>query len=333
MMMKRGHTTICYGAEGGYHHDEHIQVISRAEQEAWFGPWNKNDTYATQHEFFHQSKPWWRLMAARTVAEILTRKQAGDFLCLIMGSQREIADWLPDMKAVEYGVGYFGTFSKYRCFESESHRACVWGQQQRDPDGSWTDWVIPNYYDPEEFPITAMLPREERHGFAFLGRLNRRKGLQLAIDTADALGQTLTIAGQGMISWNGRELATRDGTFTGGKINFIGHVDPVQRAKLLGSVRAVFVPTLYVEPFGGVNVEAQLMGTPVLTTAFGAFPETVEHGKTGYLCRDPHEFIANAERLGKLESPEYIRKRALSRYAMSVVGEQFEAYFQFLQTI
>jgi glycosyltransferase involved in cell wall biosynthesis len=41
---------------------------------------------------------------------------------------------------------------------------------------------------------------------------------------------------------------------------------------------------LIAEPFGGAGVEAQLVGTPVLASSFGAMIETVEHGISGYHC-------------------------------------------------
>ncbi|MFZ1935353.1 MAG: glycosyltransferase [Thermoguttaceae bacterium] len=64
-----------------------------------------------------------------------------------------------------------------------------------------------------------------------------------------------------------------------GNIEYIGCIGPKQRAKEMGQAKAVFVPTESAEPFGNVTVEAQFCGTPVITTDWGAFPETAEHGR------------------------------------------------------
>ncbi len=45
-----------------------------------------------------------------------------------------------------------------------------------------------------------------------------------------------------------------------------------ERLALLGNAKSVLMPTYYLEPFGGVHVEAQLCDTPVITTDWSAFP-------------------------------------------------------------
>ena len=57
---------------------------------------------------------------------------------------------------VEYGIGYNGTFAKYRVFESYAHMHKIWGAQGGfDPDGKFYDVVIPNYFEPGRLPASV----------------------------------------------------------------------------------------------------------------------------------------------------------------------------------
>jgi glycosyltransferase involved in cell wall biosynthesis len=73
-------------------------------------------------------------------------------------------------------------------------------------------------------------------------RLIERKGVSIAVKTVDAIGAKLIIAGQG------------DYPIRSPNCEVIGYVGPEERADLMGHAKAVFVPTLYLEAFGGVNV-------------------------------------------------------------------------------
>jgi glycosyltransferase involved in cell wall biosynthesis len=100
----------------------------------------------------------------------------------------------------------------------------------------------------------------------------------------------------------------------------------------MGNAIATFVPTLYLEPFGNVNIESQACGTPVITTDWGAFTETVVEGVTGFRCRSVEEFILATQNVKNLDR-KAIRDRAVSLYSVDVIAKQYEKYFNRLMTL
>ena len=101
------------------------------------------------------------------------------------------------------------------------------------------------------------------------------------------------------------------------------------RSEFLGNAMAVLMPTRYVEPFGGVTVEAELCGTPVIGSSYGSFTETIEHGLTGFNCRTLGDYLAAIEKIedGWI-SREYVRDFAVSKYDMYKLAKNYDDVFQ-----
>lgn len=332
MMSSLGHEVYHYGTENNATKElctEDVVVLSEAEQEHFFGPHDPNQLYTLD---WSGRAEYWQVFNERVVAAIKARKKQKDFVCIIFGTlQQPIAQAVgDDVLSVEYGIGYNGTFAKYRVFESYSHMHRIWGQQNphQDMDGKFYDCVIPNYFDPTDYPFKA----QKSDYFLYLGRMVQRKGMQIAVDTCNQLGAKLILAGQGA-KQDGNKITCTDGNvYEGENLEYVGCVMGEQRAKLFQEARAVFTPTTYVEPFGGVAVEAQLAGTPAITTDFGAFPETVEHGKTGFRCRTLDQFIWAARHVCELD-PQYIHQRAVANYSMDRIRWLYQTYFEQLHDL
>ena len=105
-----------------------------------------------------------------------------------------------------------------------------------------------------------------------------------------------------------------------------------EKTLLLSRAKAVLMPTIYPEPFGYVAIEAQMCGTPVLTTDWGAFPETVINGKTGFRCRTAAEFAKALELVDGLDRLA-IRKSAIERFSLEKNAPFFERYFLFVWNV
>jgi glycosyltransferase involved in cell wall biosynthesis len=113
----------------------------------------------------------------------------------------------------------------------------------------------------------------------------------------------------------------------GTNVEWVGYANEKLRGELMSHAKALLSPTLYVEPFGGVAVEAQLCGTPVIASKWGAFTENIEDGKTGFLVSDYSELKEAVKKVDKLDRA-YIRQRAIRLYSTETVAKQYEDYFK-----
>jgi glycosyltransferase involved in cell wall biosynthesis len=323
MLMKMGHTVYLYGAEGSNAPcTEFIQIISERERRALLEKAVANNC-EYQHVVMDEGRPLWQRSNATAAAEVALRKQPRDFLLTIGGaSQKLVFDFNPDLIGVEYSIGYEGNFCDHRVFESHAWMHHCYGLQNIR-DGRFYDTVIPCFFDPEEFPFSDS-PEDY---LLYVGRLTRRKGVHVACQAASAAGVKLKVIGHG----EGQEGATIIDYVKSTGNEYLGPVDWKERNHIMARARAVMTPTIYVEPFNCVAVEAMLCGTPVISTDFGGFTETVEQGKTGYRCSYLGEFIKAIRSVENLDR-SYIQRRAVEKYSMWNLARDYDLYFKRLMT-
>lgn len=303
--------TILYGSShdaGGF--GEVVEAVTEEDRQRWFGhiDWNT--------EVFGGWNPedeWWVRMNQRTIVEMKKRVCPDDAICIIAGRcQEEIAKAFPNNIVLEWAVGYEGILSNtLRCFESETWRHHVYGRYNIN-DGAFFDTVIPNSFDAKDFSFN-----ENKDDYIlYLGRLTPRKGLAIVEEVAK--NTRVLTAGQGDIRIPGAD--------------HVGVVRGKIKSDLIANAKALICPTTYIEPFGGVAVEAQLSGTPIICTDFGAFVETVVHGETGFRCRNLKEFLQATEDVKYLDSKQ-IKERAQKLYSLEAVAPQWERWYNQVETL
>ena len=315
MIKEYGHTIYFYGVEGSeVECDEFIEVSTQKVLKDTYGDYDRAKDFFKHNpdDLAHQ------IFNSNAILSILENKQDNDILLCPMGNyQKPIADAVK-LITIEPGIGYSGVFTSHRVFESYSWMHYVYGLLNND-NGGWYDAVIPNYFDVNDFTFQ---PNKQDY-LLYFGRIINRKGVALASEVAKSTGHQLYIVGQGSL-----ENPTEHISLSKEKhIVYKPAVGPEERCELLGNAKAVLMPTYYLEPFGGVNVEAQLCGTPVITSDWGAFPETVLHGVTGYRCRVFEEFCWAVNNISNIK-PADCRKWAENNYSMERVGKMYEEYFQ-----
>jgi len=323
MLLSLGHEVYLYGAEGSDAPCTELVVTHSLHdiQKTWGDGTEHELGYdwrggMFRHDFNTAPCPLRLRFNETVIREINHRKRDDDFLLLPMGSyQRPIADGVKLWMTCEPGIGYRGSYARFRAFESSYIQNFTYGSEhpRQSINGHYYDRVIPNYWDDKDFTFRG----QPEDYYLFVGRMIVRKGVWTAVKATQAIGARLVLAGQADSEVDHTKLPQH--------CTFVGHVDAKERDKLMGGAIASFVPTTYLEPFGGVSIEANLTGTPVLTTNFGVFPETIHNGVNGYRCDTLDDFAWAAQEAPKLNR-RIVRKTG-ERYLMDSVRWDFQKWF------
>lgn len=314
MMLHRGHTIYHYGhPDSDLPCTEHINVTDNDVLELAYGKhdWKRSQISSNTGDFAHTE------FHRRAIIEIRRRVKRGDILLCWWGlGHKAIMDALADtgIIAIEPGIGYnkpSSCGSNWKVFESFAIRNQYEGERLPQP---WYSTVIPNYFDPTEFRYSET----KEPWILFLGRVSEVKGVTTCIQAAEAAGVKLKIAGQGRLSDLGYGEVPAH-------VEEVGYADVETRKDLMSRASAFIIASNYNEPFGGVQVEAMLSGTPVISPFYGAFAEVNVHGVTGFLCstlRDFRDAILKRHTI----NPAACRARGM-QYALNAVAPMYEQYF------
>ena len=160
------------------------------------------------------------------------------------------------------------------------------------------------YYFASPIPNGFEAPKERNGRLLYLGRFEKAKGVQIAVDLARQLGVGIDVAGE--------DLAVSDQRFTvlllqkadGRLIRVFGRVNEALKHELLAKAKAVVLP--YLEDSVAWTcqtiLEAFQHGTPVITLNRSAVNEFVKDGVNGFICNRLEDLSEAVKKIDQINS-------------------------------
>ena len=270
--------------------------------------WNNHQGIDSTNANFTESPVLHDIFFANARDHLVTNCNDGEIiLCMWSSAVRWIKDAINtkyvNVKIVDAHVGHYWPEkdTSYHVFASNANKHFCYGKHDNRDTGYWQDTVIyPMANDLNNFKYNE----DKDDYFLFMGRLQSDKGIDIFISLAKHFpNKKFKVAGKGLYTYE--ELPN---------VEFLGLVGIEDRKKYLSNAKAVISPSHYAEPFGLTAVEASLSGTPIITTDYGGYCETVIDKVTGFRCSYWNDFV-NA-----INNIETIKPKDCRNH-----GEQFSA--------
>jgi glycosyltransferase involved in cell wall biosynthesis len=189
----------------------------------------------------------------------------------------------------------------------------------------WVNWQGTVYHG---LALDSFVPyRTQGKYLAFLGRISPEKGLDRAIEIAEAAGMPLKIAAK--VDRVDREYfeSVIKPLLNHPLIDFIGEIGHAEKNDFLGNAYALVFPINWPEPFGLVMIEAMGCGTPVIAYPRGSVPEVMEDGVTGFVVSDVEAAVKALARVPQLNRLA-IRERFEQRFSAARMAQDYVAVYE-----
>ncbi|OIQ48392.1 MAG: glucosyl transferase [Gammaproteobacteria bacterium MedPE] len=138
----------------------------------------------------------------------------------------------------------------------------------------WSEYGAPELTSPNSY-------------FHFLGKANwPLKNLRGAIDLARASDIELSVLGGRRLNFSKKFYCYFDR-----KVKFKGMIGGDKKHQLIRKSQGLIFPVRWHEPFGLAVIESLFLGTPVLSSPYGALPELITLPEIGILSTDSQQLI------------------------------------------
>jgi glycosyltransferase involved in cell wall biosynthesis len=173
---------------------------------------------------------------------------------------------------------------------------------------------VPNFVD-----VPRYEPRyEPGNAFLYFGRVIRQKGVATLIRAVAGARRKLLVAGTGPELDEMRALASG----LNADVTFLGHLGGKQLLDVIGSCRAVVLPSEWYENAPVSLLEAYALGKPVIGARIGGIPELIRENETG-VCFESGNVTSLQGVLEDFDSRPGAQIQEMGRAARRWVAEEF----------